>query len=82
MRMPDLFSALQPKPSYWFDSDSFITPSRSSHRFSRGTRLWDFLEQKAQEHIIGSPAIVLSLELTHTGKSKADELEKWEKKLD
>lgn len=82
MRMPDLFSALQPKPSYLFDSDSFINPSRHSHRFSRGTRLWDFLEQKAQEHIIGSPAVVLNLELTHTDKSKADELEKWAMKLD
>jgi hypothetical protein len=82
MKTPDLFSVLQPKPSYWFDSDSFITPSRTSHRFSRGTRLWDFLEQKAREHIIGSPAIVLDLELTHTDKSKADELEKWARKLD
>jgi len=82
MEMQNLFSILQPKPSYWFDSDSFINPSRTSHRFSRGTRLWDFLEQKAREHIIGSPSIVLHLELTHIDKSKADELEKWARKLD
>lgn len=82
MEMPNLFSALEPKPSYWFDSDSLITPSRTSHRFSRGTKLWDFLEQKALEHMIGSPDIVLNLEIIHTDKSKADALEKWAKKLD
>jgi len=82
METLNLFSALEPKPSYWFDTDSFITPSRTSHRFSRGIKLWDFLEQKALEHIIGSPSVVLDLELTHTDKSKADELEKWARKLD
>ena len=82
METPNLFSALEPKPSYWFDSNSFMTPSRTSHRFSRGTRLWDFLEQKALEHIIGSPSIVLDFEITHADKSKADELEKWARKLD
>jgi hypothetical protein len=76
------FSAMPPKPSYWFDSDSFITPSRTSHKFSRGTRLWDFLEQKAQNHVIGSPSVVLNLELTHSDPKKADALEKWAKKLD
>ncbi len=82
MEMPGLFSVQPPKPSYWFDSDSFITPSRTSHRFSRGTKLWDFLEQQALDHLIGSPSVVLNLELTHTDKSKADALEKWAKKLD
>jgi len=82
MKTLNMFSALDPKPSYLFDSDSFIKPSRTSHRFSRGTLLWDFLEQKAQEHIIGSPSIVLDLELTHTDKSKVDNLEKWARNLD
>lgn len=76
------FSTRLPKPSYWFDSDSFITPSRTSHKFSRGTRLWDFLAQQAKNQVIGSPSIVLSLELTHTESKKADDLEKWAKKLD
>jgi hypothetical protein len=70
------------KPSYWFDSNSFITPSRTSHKFCRGTRLWDFLEDKAQNHIIGSPSVVLSLELIHSDPKKIDELENWAKKLD
>lgn len=74
--------ALPPKPSYWFDSDSFITPSRTSHKFSRGTKLWDFLEQKAQANVIGSPSVVLTLELAHDDPKKEDALEKWAKKLD
>lgn len=76
-----LFPAQQ-MPTYWFDSDSLITPSRGPFRFSRGTKLWDFLEQKAIEHLIGSPSVVLNLELTHPDPKKADALEQWAKKLD
>jgi hypothetical protein len=73
---------LTQKPSYWFDSNSFITPSRTSHKFSRGTRLWDFLKEKAKNHVIGSPSVVLSIELVHSDPQKTDELEKWAKQLD
>lgn len=66
---------------YWFDTDSFITPSRGPYRFSRGTQLWDFLEKKAHEKVIGSPEIVLTMELTGSDPKKADDLEKWAKQL-
>ncbi|HJX12868.1 MAG TPA: DUF4411 family protein, partial [Dehalococcoidales bacterium] len=68
-------------PEYWFDSDSFITPSRGPYRFSRGTQFWDYLEQKAYEKVIGSPEIILTQELTGSDPKKADELETWAKKL-
>ena len=80
--METLFSAIEPKPSYWFDTSSFINPSQFSHRFSRGTRLWDFLAEKAREHVIGSPKICLDLELTPSDKRKADNLAKWAQDLD
>jgi len=82
MEKPNMFSAIEPKPRYWFDTSSFINPSRLSHRFSRGMRLWDFLAEKALEHVIGSPSIVLTLELTPSDKNKADELAKWALELD
>lgn len=82
MEQSNLFSTIEPKPSYWFDTSSFINPSRLSHRFSWGTRLWDFLAEKAQEHVIGSPSIVLNLELMPSDKSKADDLAKWAQDLD
>jgi hypothetical protein len=82
MEMPNMFSAVEPKPSYWFDTSSFIDPSRLSHRFNWGTKLWDFLAEKAREHVIGSPSIVLTLELTPSDKGKADDLAKWALDLD
>jgi hypothetical protein len=82
MEMLNMFSAVEPKPNYWFDTSSFINPSRLSHRFSRGMRLWDFLAEKAREHVIGSPSIVLNLELIPSDKRKADELAKWALDLD
>jgi hypothetical protein len=82
METPNMFAAIEPKPSYWFDTSSFINPSQFSHRFSRGVKLWDFLAEKAREHIIGSPSICLTLELTPSDKSKADDLAKWALDLD
>ena len=82
MEMPNMFSIIEPKPSYWFDTSSFINPSRFSHRFRRGMKLWDFLAEKSREHVIGSPSIVLTLELTPSDKSKADDLAKWALDLD
>ncbi len=73
---------MEPKPSYWFDTSSFINPSQFSHRFSRGTILWDFLAKKSLEHVIGSPEICLTLELVPSDKSKADALGKWALDLD
>ena len=66
-------------PDYWLDADSFITPSRGPYRFSVLPPFWDYLEQKAQEQIIGSPEIVLTLELIGSDPKKADELEIWAK---
>jgi hypothetical protein len=77
-----LFPIVEPNPSYWFDTSSFINPSQLSHRFSWGTKLWDFLAEKAQEHVIGSPKICLDFELTPSDKRKADDLAKWAQDLD
>ena len=40
-------------------------------------RLWDYFAEKAREHVIGSPSIVLTLELMPSDKRKADDLAKW-----
>jgi len=82
MEMRNMFSAVQVNPSYWFDTSSFINPSQFSHRFSRGTRLWNFLAEKAREHVIGSPRICLTLELVPSDRKKADDLAIWALDLD
>lgn len=68
-------------PDYWLDSDSLITPHRGPYSFSYGTTLWDFLEMKAHESVIGSPEIVLNMELTSTSSKNKDKLEEWAKEL-
>ena len=67
-------------PDYWFDADSFVTPSRGPYRFSVLPQFWDYLEQKAHEQIIGSPEIILTQELMGSDPKKADELEIWAKR--
>ena len=67
-------------PDFWFDTDSFVTPSRGPYRFKTVPKFWEFLEQKANEHIIASPEFVLEQELTSSKPEHADDLEKWAKK--
>lgn len=62
-------------PEFWLDADSLIIPHRTAFRFSIAIQFWEFLEQKADENIIASPAIVLDKELDGNG----DLLEKWAK---
>lgn len=64
-------------PEFWLDTDSFVTPSRGPYRFELVPPFWEFLEEKAKAHIIGSPEIVLLKELTASNPKEADELEKW-----
>jgi hypothetical protein len=42
---------------------------------------WDFLKEKAEQGMIGSPELVLDIELTSTDPSKTDDLERWAKRL-
>lgn len=68
-------------PDYWLDSDSLITPHRGPYSFNYGTALWDFLEMKAQEGVIGSPQTVFD-ELSTTEKVEdKDKLELWAREL-
>ena len=46
-------------PDFWFDTDSFVTPSRGPYRFATLPKFWEFLEQKAEEHVIASSEFVL-----------------------
>jgi len=64
---------------YWLDTNCFITPHQGPYRFHWNTNLWDFLTKKAQDHIIGSPLVVLKCELENTGHE--DELAKWAQNL-
>jgi hypothetical protein len=66
---------------FWMDADSFITPHRGPYRFGAVPQFWDFLARKADEGILGSPELVLDLELTSSDPAKADLLEKWAKPL-
>ena len=66
---------------FWMDADSFITPHRGPYRFEAVPQYWDFLRQKAEEGVIGSPELVLDLELTSSDPAKADRLEKWARSL-
>jgi hypothetical protein len=69
-------------PEYWLDTDSLITPHRGPYRFSYGTILWDFLEEKAHEGIIGCPEIILIKELsTASPTTEKDRLEIWAREL-
>jgi len=68
-------------PDFWMDANSFITPHRGPYRFEVVPQYWDFLKQKAEEGVIGSPELVLDLELTSSDPAKADRLEKWAKPL-
>ena len=63
------------------DANSLITPHRGPYRFETVPQYWDFLKQKAEEGIIGSPELVLDIELTSSDPSKADSLEGWAKPL-
>jgi hypothetical protein len=47
-------------PDFWLDTDSFVTPSRGPYRFTTVPGFWEFLEQKAAENVIASPALVLN----------------------
>jgi hypothetical protein len=64
--------------AFWFDSDSLVTPNRGAYRFSILPQFWDFLEQKAQEHLFASSKYVYD-ELV--GNEHPDDLEKWAKKV-
>ncbi len=60
-------------PDFWLDSDSLINASRGPYRFATVPKFWEFLQQKAREHVIASPEFVLLGELIGSG----DELERW-----
>lgn len=64
-------------PDFWLDTDSFVTPSRGPYRFRLVPKFWEFLEEKAKEHVIASPEFVLLWELMGSDPKKADDLEKW-----
>jgi len=68
-------------PEFWMDTDSLIKPHRESYRFEVVPQYWDFLKQKAEEGVIGSPELVLDKELTSSNPSQADALEQWAKPL-
>jgi len=68
-------------PDFWMDANSLITPHRTAYRFEAVPQYWDFLEEKAKQGVIGSPELVLDLELTSSDPSKADHLERWAKPL-
>jgi hypothetical protein len=68
-------------PEYWLDADSLIRAHRGPYSFSYGTALWDFLEAKAHESVIGSPQTVFD-ELSTTEKiDDKDRLELWAREL-
>ena len=67
-------------PDFWLDTDSFVTPSRGPYRFTTVPKFWEFLEQKATEHVIASPEFVLLRELSSNDPKDSDELEVWAKK--
>jgi hypothetical protein len=56
-------------------------PHRGPYRFRTVPQYWDFLKQKAEEGVIGSPELVLDLELTSSNPAKADDLERWARPL-
>lgn len=69
-------------PDFWLDADSLILPHRGAHRFSFGTPLWNFLEMKARDGILGSPQIVFDEEIASTNKiEEKDNLELWAREL-
>ena len=68
-------------PDFWMDADSFILPHRGPYRFEALPQFWDFLEEKAREGIIGSPAIVLDWELSADKVDEQDVLAKWARQL-
>lgn len=68
-------------PEFWLDSDSLITPHRGPYRFEAVPQYWDFLKEKAQQGVIGSPELVLDKELTSSNPAQADALERWAKPL-
>jgi len=65
-------------PEFWMDSNSLITPYREAYRFEAVPQFWDFLKEKAEEGVVGSPELVLDKELT---SSNPDALEQWAKPL-
>jgi hypothetical protein len=67
-------------PQFWFDTDSFVNPSRGPYRFGTVPTFWEWLEQKGKEKVIASPEFVLVRELTGNDPQKADDLEVWAKK--
>src|SRR5687767_617835 len=68
-------------PQLWIDACSFITPFRTAYPIDRLPQFWEFLAQQANQGIIGSPELVLDLELTSPDSKKADDLEHWAKPL-
>lgn len=66
-------------PDFWFDTDSFVTPSRGAYRFGILPQFWDFLEQKAKEQVFASSKYVYG-ELT--GSEHPDDLEIWVRKVE
>jgi hypothetical protein len=69
-------------PDFWLDADSLISPHRGAHRFSFDTPLWNFLEMRARDGIIGSPQIVFDDEIASTNKlEEKDSLELWAREL-
>jgi hypothetical protein len=69
-------------PDFWMDADSFITPHRGPYRFGAVPQFWDFLKEKAEASLIGSPELVLDKELTRSSSSQQpDALETWARPL-
>lgn len=68
-------------PDYWLDADSLIVANRGPYRFGIVDQFWDFLEYKAIEGVIGSPDIILTVELTSNSTGE-DQLQKWARALD
>ncbi|MFH1486775.1 MAG: DUF4411 family protein [Chloroflexota bacterium] len=68
-------------PDYWLDADSFIRPYREFYRFQTVPQFWDFLKEKAQEGVIGSPELVLDKELSASDPKEQDALEQWARPL-
>jgi hypothetical protein len=63
-------------PDYWFDTDTFVNPSRGAYQFNILPQYWEFIEQKAKEKVILSSTMVLN-ELI--GNRNPDALELWAK---
>ena len=66
---------------FWLDANSLIEPAKGPYAFSRVPQYWDFVKAKSEEGVLGSPELVLDLELTGTDPKKADDLEFWAKPL-